>query len=366
MTLTGEVSTADPAIAATTTSRAVGWRAGAVFGVLLVVFGAVVVIGIAVGSVRLPIPSVVAALAGGDVDQGTAVIVHQVRIPRTVTASLCGAALGLAGLQMQTLFRNPLADPFVLGVSSGASLAVAAVTLATGSGVATLIATRLGLSGRLAVVAVAVCGSMVTMGLVLVAGRFVKSSTTLLLLGVMISYLAGALQTVLVSAAAPQELARFVQWGFGSYRGVTWADIQVMAPVLLLGIAAVFLTTKPLNALLLGERYAASLGVELRRTRVAIIAASSILAGTVTAFAGPIQFIGIVIPHLARGVFRTSDHRVLIPGCVLIGASMATLADVVSQLPVAPLPLNAVNALFGAPLVLAVLLRRGRDGAGGA
>jgi iron complex transport system permease protein len=337
-----------------------GWaavRLAALGGVLIVV----IVAGIALGSVRLPLADVVRALAGRPTPPGDWAIIHEVRLPRTITATFCGAALGVAGLQMQTLFRNPLADPFVLGISSGASLGVAVVVLLAGSADAEVFGSALGFAGDLASVAAACIGAGLVMAVVLAAGRVVRSSNTLLLLGVMVSYLVSAGVTVLLAGASPERVQQYIEWGFGSFEGVTWPDLHVLVPVLALGLIAGAASIKPLNALLLGERYAATMGIRVRQARVFIIATSSVLAGGVTAFAGPIAFLGIAVPHVARSVLRSSDHRLLVPGCILIGASMALAADVLAQLPGQDiLPLNAVNAVLGAPVVVIVLIRASR------
>jgi iron complex transport system permease protein len=338
-----------------------GWVGLAVLAVVLIV---VIVAGLVLGSVRLPLADVVRALFGRPSPPGDWAIMHEVRLPRTITATFCGAALGVAGLQMQTLFRNPLADPFVLGVSSGASLGVAIVVLAAGSAGVEAFASGLGLAGDLTSVAAACIGAGVVMAAVLAAGRVVRSSNTLLLLGVMLSYLVSAGVTVLLAGASPLRVQQYVEWSFGSFEGVTWPDLHVLVPVLALGLAASAVSIKPLNALLLGERYAATMGIRVRQTRVFLIATCSILAGTVTAFAGPIWFLGIAVPHVARSVLGTADHRLLVPGCILIGASMALAADVLAQLPGQDiLPLNAVNAVLGAPVVIAVLIRASRRSA---
>jgi iron complex transport system permease protein len=199
------------------------------------------------------------------------------------------------------------------------------------------------------------------MGLVLAAGRAVKSSNTLLLMGVMLGYLVSAIVTVLLAGASPQQVQQFISWGFGSYEGVTWSGIHVLVPVLTAGFIAAVAGAKVLNALLLGERYATTMGVHVRRARVGTIMTASVLGGTVTAFAGPIAFLGIAIPHVARSLLRTADHRVLIPACMLIGASLALAANIVSQLPgTGILPLNAVNAVVGGPIVVYVLVRADR------
>lgn len=320
---------------------------------------AALIAGIALGPARLPLSEVLGAFTG-EATPVARLIVLDVRAPRTITACLAGAALGVTGLQMQTLFRNPLADPYILGISSGASLGVALVVLVAGaSGSAATLTAGLGLGGDLAVTMAAGLGSAAVMALVLAIGRFVRSSVTLLLLGVMIGYLTSAAVTVLLSGAAPELISNFVRWQFGSYHATSWANLRLLTPLLTGLLLLSWAQSKSLNALLLGDRYAQTLGVRLRRTRAGIVASSSVLAGTITAFCGPIQFLGLAVPHLARGIFNTSNHRILVPGCALLGATLALTADILAGLPGDEvLPLNAVNAVFGAPVVIWILLRR--------
>jgi iron complex transport system permease protein len=331
------------------------------FGVLIAALVGVIVAGITVGSVSIPVRDVMRAFVGGHVDAGTEAIIKQVRLPRTITATFSGAALGAGGLQIQTLFANPLADPFVLGISSGASLGVAAVVLLGGGAGTAVFVAGLGWLGSFGTVLAASIGGCLVLGVVVAAGRVLRSSTGLLLVGLMIGYLVAALVTVLLAGASAQRVQLFVEWGFGSYHGVTWSQLHVLVPVIALGLLAAMATSKQLNALLLGERYAASMGIDVRRARLVIISVTSVLAGSVTAFAGPIAFLGIAIPHIGRSLFRTSDHRLLLPACALIGASVALAADILAQLPGdGVLPLNAVNALIGAPIVIVVLVRSSR------
>lgn len=343
-----------------------GWH-GAGFVALVALLGIVVVIGVVVGAVPVPLREVWQALSGNPVASPYDVIIVDVRLPRTITAVLVGAAMAVSGLQLQTLFANPLADPFVLGISSGASLGVALVVLLTGGSVwAASLTAGLGLGGDVGITLAAAAGAGTVMVLVLAAGRVVRSSTTLLLLGVMFGYLVSAVVTVLLSGARAELVHQFVRWGFGSFHGVTWPNLRVMAPVLVGGLLASALLAKWLNALLLGDRYAVTMGVPVPLARGSVVAVTSVLAGVATAFCGPIQFLGIAVPHLSRALFRTSDHRVLLPACALGGAVLALLADVLAQLPGEDvLPLNAVNAAFGAPIVICVLMRRHRRGVTG-
>lgn len=333
------------------------------FAAVSAVYILVAIAGLAVGSVNLPLGEVIDALSGIEVPAVTRVILFEVRMPRTITALLVGAALGVTGLAMQTLFRNPLADPYVLGVSSGASFGVAVVVLTAGpASYGASFVSDLGLGGDLAAVAASCLGSAVTMLLVLAAGRFVRSSNTLLLLGVMLGYLVSAAVTIMLAQAQPESIAQFTRWGFGSYQGVTWSNLMVLAPVLAVVLVSCLGLAKGLNALLLGERYAQTMGMNVVRMRAVLVVVSAVLAGAATAFCGPIGFLGIALPHVARGVFATSDHLVLIPAVMLIGGSVALTAEILAQLPGnGVLPLNAVNAALGAPVVIYVLIRRSKE-----
>ncbi len=313
-----------------------------------------------VGSVSIPPQEVLTALLGGETSRaGWTTIVQDYRLPKAITALLAGAALATAGLLMQTLFRNPLADAYVLGISSGASLGVALVVLTVGVGTTTLLG-AMGFAGDIAVVVAASAGSILVLLVVLLVARRVQSATTLLILGLMFGYLTSALVSMLAHFAAPEQLRSFNNWSQGTFGDVTRAQLPLFTGVILLGLVVSVLAAKPLNAMLLGEDYAASLGVNLRRVRYLTIISTALLAGTVTAFCGPIAFLGIAIPHLCRIALRTSSHNILIPASIMLGAAIAMIADVIAQMPGAQiiLPLIAVMALFGAPVVIWVILRQ--------
>jgi len=334
------------------------------FTILGVIFVTIALAGLALGSVNVPLGDVMTVITGGtNIDPVSLTIIHDVREPRTITALLVGAALGMSGLEMQTLFRNPLADPYVLGISSGASLGVALVVLSTSASAgAASFASGLGLGPDLLVMVAAALGAAVVLLIVMLAGRFIHSSTILLLLGVMIGYFVSSGATVLLSRASPELITQYTRWQFGSYHGVTWENLRVIVPVMVVMILASLLLAKPLNALLLGERYAQTMGTNLKVVRTLLVASTAILAGTATAFCGPISFLDIAIPHLTRGVLGTTDHRHLLTGCILMGGSLALLADILAQLPGDDvLPVNAVNAVFGAPVVMAILIRWYRE-----
>jgi iron complex transport system permease protein len=318
-------------------------------------------ISLAVGSVSIPFSDVLRILVGEQPARDTwTTIVLNFRLPRALTAALAGAALGVAGLQMQTLFRNPLADPFVLGISSGASLGVALVVLSVGIPATASLLAVAGLFGNFSLVVSACLGAAAVMALVLLLAQHVRSSVTLLILGLMIGYLTGAVVSMLMYFSMSEQIQLYITWSFGSFGGVTWSQMRVLAPVVLAGLLLAFGLTKTLDALLLGDTYARSMGLAVRRARLGIIVSASLLAGAVTAFCGPIAFLGIAVPHFCRYLLGTSDHRTLLPAVTLLGATCALLADLLAQLPGsdAMLPLNAVMALFGAPVVVWVILRR--------
>ena len=326
------------------------------FPLLLAAFG----LSLSFGSVHIPLGDLVDILTGGDASVSAwAIIVHTIRLPKALTAVLAGAALSASGLQMQTLFRNPLADPFVLGINAGASLGVAIVVLAVGSVGGVLIA-GLGILGDLGLVAAASLGAGAVLGCVLLISARVQSAMTLLILGLMFGYAAGALVGILIYFAIPEQIQSYILWTFGSFGSVTWRQMPVFSAAIFTGLSLAFLCVKPLNALLLGENYARSMGLNVKRARVWILVNASLLSGATTAFCGPIAFLGLAVPHLCRSLLHTSDHRVLMPAVTCLGATLALLADLIAHLPGSPyaLPLNAVTSLIGAPIVISFILRR--------
>lgn len=288
----------------------------------------------------------------GDLNVMEQNILHAIRLPKAVTAIMAGAALSVSGLIMQTLFRNPLAGPYTLGVSSGASLGVAFLTML--GGVLSTFNFQLSTIG----LPIAACvGATLVLLLVLAVSRRVTSNVSLLIVGMMFGSIAGALVSLLQNFANPDALKLFIVWTLGSLSSVGWSDMQLMVPILLLGTLFVLLALKPLNGLLLGEDYARGLGINVGRTRLFIVLATGLLAGGVTAFCGPIAFIGVAVPHIARGLFATSNHRVTIPACVLIGACLLLICDVLCSLFTYPLPISTVSALFGAPVIIWIILK---------
>ena len=314
---------------------------------------------ICLGSILLPLSEVWAALSGdAAADPVMSQIIVDFRLPRTLTALLAGSALSVAGILMQTVFRNPLADPFVLGVNSGASLGVALVLLVLSpAGVA--LTSNLELSGHLLVIAAASLGAASVLSIVLLFSKRLDVMS-LLILGLMMSYGVGALVSIMMFFSMAERLQSFFSWSFGSFGNVTWSQLQLFGPTLLLTLAATLLLSKPLDALLLGERYAQSLGVAVKPARIAALTLASVLAGSVTGFCGPIGFLGIAAPHLARFLFQTAQHRILVPASLLCGASIALIADLIAKAPGfdTSLPLNAITALCGAPIIIAALLKQ--------
>ncbi|MEZ4728636.1 MAG: iron ABC transporter permease [Caldilineaceae bacterium] len=309
-------------------------------------------------SVRIPLGQVLAVLIGGTVEKETwHTIVMDIRLPRVLTSIAVGIGLGLSGLQMQTLFRNPLASPFTLGVSSGASLGVAIVVIVlpvtVGYG-----AIGGGLLGNLGTVAGAAIGAFAVLAIMLAVAARVQEMTTVLLLGVVIGALVSAVVTVLVFFADEQRTREFVEWGFGSFHKVRWNEIPFFLSVIGIGATIAALATKYLNALLLGENYAQSMGLNLQRARLIIMTSAALMAGAVVAYAGPIGFLGIAIPHLARGLFGTSDHRILVPASIWIGVVLAwPVASSLKCRAAADAADQRRDLLFGAPVALWVLLR---------
>ncbi|WP_310397785.1 iron ABC transporter permease [Hymenobacter sp.] len=323
--------------------------------------GLAFVLDIALGPVRIPLPAVVKILLGQPADvPAWAFIVREIRLPKALTALAVGSGLAVSGLQMQTLFRNPLAGPSALGLTAGAALGVAAVMMAGGSVAGSFAIRALGVGGSWGLVLAATAGAALVMGLVLALSARVRDNVVLLIVGLMIASVTGAIVSLWQYFSAPEQLQEYLLWTFGSVGGVTGGQLAVLATVVAGGLGLAFASAKPLNALLLGENYARSMGLAVGRARTGIIASTSLLAGAITAFCGPIGFVGIAVPHLTRALLRTADHRVLLPGCCLAGAALTLGCDCLAQLPGSQtaLPLSVVTSLLGAPVVLWVVLRR--------
>ena len=275
------------------------------------------------------------------------------RLPKMLTAILAGASLSVAGLMMQTLFRNPLAGPYILGISSGASLGVALVTMVT-----TILPLAFSLSPHRLIATSAIIGSMLTMMLVMLFAQRIRSNVTLLIVGMMVGNIAGALVNMIQNFANPDSLKLFVVWTLGTLSGVSWEELPTLAIGIAIAAIIVLMLIKPLNGLLLGEDYARGLGIHVERTRWMMVLASCLLAGSVTAFCGPIAFIGVAVPHIARGIFATSNHRLTVPASALIGANILLVCDILCNLGTYSLPISTMSALFGAPIILWIVLKK--------
>lgn len=314
-------------------------------------------------SVSIPVDQVVTILLGGEAEKSTwETIVMDIRLPRVLTAMLVGTALGLAGLQMQTVFRNPLASPFTLGVSSGASLGVALVILVSPTSLEVFSGIGGSLFANLGTVTGAALGAAATLSIMLMVASRVGDMVVVLLLGVVMASLIGAIVTILIFFANEQQTREFVEWGLGSFNRVRWGEMPFLSSSIGVAVIMAVFTIKPLNALLLGDNYARSMGLNVTWARVVIMGSASLMAGAVVAYAGPIGFLGIAIPHIARGIFGTSDHRILVPGSILVGIGVALACGILAELPSSSLnlPINAATALFGGPVAMWVLLKARR------
>ncbi len=317
-------------------------RSALLFFALTVLTVCLFLLDLAVGAVAVPLGDVWAALTGGDCPRATAKIILNIRLIKAVVALLAGAALSVSGLQMQTLFRNPLAGPYVLGISSGASLGVALVVLAG-------VGSSIGMAGA------AWIGAALVLVIIAAVGDRIKDIMVILILGMMFSSGVGAIVQILQYLSKEESLKTFVIWTMGSLGDVTAQQLAVLAPSVNAGLLLSVWTVKPLNLLLFGEEYAVTMGLNIRRSRALLFLSTTLLAGTVTAFCGPIGFIGLAMPHVTRMLFRDGDHRVIVPGSILSGASVLLLCDLVSKL--FTLPINAITALLGIPIVVWVVLR---------
>ena len=314
-----------------------------------------------IGSVSIPASQVVAALTGGEMERESwRYIILESRLPQTVTAMLCGASLAASGLMLQTAFRNPLAGPSILGITNGASLGVAIVMLVTG-GTLSLQVSDVGmfLAGSLAVVVSAFLGAIAVIALLLLASTIVSSNLMLLIIGIMVSYLVSSVVSMVHTIANADNIQSYVLWGMGSFNNVTLEQLPLFAVLTLVGLLQAVLLIKPLNALMLGDEYARNLGVHVPQVRRWLLLSTGLLTGISTAYCGPVAFIGLAVPHIARLMMRTADHLTLMPVTIVMGAVVALLCNVISVLPQhSVLPLNAVTPLFGAPVIIYIILKR--------
>ena len=313
---------------------------------------------ISLGSVHIPLPDIFKSLLGNEsIKESWQYIVLNYRLPKSFTAILAGSGLSISGLLMQTLFRNPLAGPFVLGISSGASLGVAILILGFslfGGSLAALAFSNVGLA------LAASAGAFLVLSAVMLVARKLKNTMSILIIGLMFGSLTGAVISVLSYFSNAEQLQQFIFWSFGSLGNLSWEELGLFLGIYLFAILLVVAIIKPLNSLLLGENYAQSLGINLKRTRNFTLIATGLLTGVITAFSGPIAFVGLAVPHLTKLVFTTSNHKILLPAVAIIGAMTMLLSDTIAQLPNSEytLPINAITSIFGAPIVIWLLVRK--------
>ncbi|MCT4644758.1 MAG: iron ABC transporter permease [Carboxylicivirga sp.] len=316
---------------------------------------------LAMGSVSIPLGKVVDILMGEESKKSWEYIVLNFRLPKALTAILTGAGISVAGLQMQTLFKNPLAGPSVLGISHGASLGVAIFVLSSTTmfGAVKNLQESMGSWG---LILFAVLGSLMVLFCVLIASSKLSDSISVLIVGIMFGFITGSIVSILQYYSDPELIQNFLIWTFGSLSGVAWSQMKVMGPIVLVSLVTCLMYSKQMNALLLGENYATGVGIHVTRVRIMLIVTTSILAGTLTAFTGPIAFIGVAVPHLARLLFKTSNHKTLIPATMLCGVIIMLVCDIVSQIPgsESTLPVNSITALFGAPVIIAIIVKNGK------
>ena len=316
------------------------------------------VINISLGSVSIPLKDTLSAMVGGELSNDSwKYIVWNYRIPKAFTAILVGSGLALSGLLMQTLFRNPLAGPFVLGISSGASLGAALLIMGASmfSGLFSF-----GIVNDVSLAVASSVGSFLVLMVVVVVAYRIKDTMALLIIGLMFGSITAAIVSVLSYFTDAEKLQQYVYWSFGSVGNLSWQQLLLLLVIIVLGVLLSIISIKPLNSLLLGENYARSLGVNLKKSRYIIIIATGLLAGGITAYAGPIAFIGLAVPHLTRQIFNTTDHKVLVPAVLLYGAILMLICDTIAQLPTSAnvLPINAITSIVGAPVVIWLLVRK--------
>jgi iron complex transport system permease protein len=313
---------------------------------------------ISFGSVSIPFTDIFAIIFGDEsIKDSWQTIIIDFRIPKTITAILVGSGLSISGLLMQTLFRNPLAGPFVLGISSGASLGVALLILGSSIFGGYFLTSAF---SNWAIAIASSLGSFIVLSAVIIAANKVKNTMSILIIGLMFGSFTAAIISVLSYFSEAQQIQQYVFWSFGSLGNLTWDELYIFISIYLIGILCVFTIIKPLNSFLLGENYAKSLGINVKQSRVIILVITSILTGVITAFAGPIAFIGLAVPHLAKLVFTTSNHKILIPATAITGAIVLLICDSIAQVPTSEftLPINAITSLFGAPIVIWLLIRK--------
>ena len=328
------------------------------FILLLIVLVIIWFVNISLGSISIPFQKIVSILCNVPVEKESwNYILLNFRIPKAFTAILVGSGLGISGLLMQTLFRNPLAGPFVLGISSGASLGVASLIL--GASLFGGYLSTIALSSWTISIASSL-GSFLVLFAVLIAVKKIRNTMSILIIGLMFGSISAAIINVLSYFSSAEQLQQFIFWSFGSLGNLSWSELGVFSGILFFSFLLLLTVLKPLNSLLLGENYAKSMGINLKKTRYTVLITTSLMTGVITAFSGPIAFIGLAVPHLTKLVFNTSDHRTLLPAVAVIGAILMLICDAISQLPTSQytLPINAVTSLFGAPIVIWLLVRK--------
>lgn len=304
-----------------------------------------------IGDMAISTKEIVSVLLNNSTNEITSGIIIDIRLVKAIMAILAGAALALSGLQMQTLFRNPMAGPYTLGISSGASLGVALFIL--GAPLGQMLSSEL---STLGIAGAAWIGALATLFLVGAISQRIKDIMVVLIIGIMISSAVGAVVQILQFMSQEEALKNFVVWTMGSLGGVTWDNLYIIAPMILVGLAIAVAVIKPMNMLLLGEGYARTMGLNVARTRLLILLSTTLLAGTVTAFCGPIGFIGMAMPHLSRAIFANADHRTLLPASALMGAIALLVCDILSKM--YTLPINALTALLGIPIIIWVIVKK--------
>jgi iron complex transport system permease protein len=328
------------------------------FVILLITLFIISVLNISLGSIHIPLQQLLAVFFNGEVEKESwRTIILQYRLPKAITAIIVGSGLSISGLLMQTLFRNPLAGPFVLGISSGASLGVAILILGTsffGATITSYAFTNFGLA------IAASLGSFLVLSAVMLAALKVRNTMSILIIGLMFGSLTSAVISVLAYFSSASELQQYMFWSFGSLGNLSWSEIIALFSVFSVGIILVTLIIKPLNSLLIGENYAKSMGVNVKLTRNITLIATSLLTGVITAFSGPIAFVGLAVPHLTKLLFNTSNHKTLLPAVAISGAIIMLICDSIAQLPTSEytLPINAITSLFGAPIIIWLLVRK--------
>jgi len=320
---------------------------------LLVVLIISFILDLILGSIDIPLRELSAILTSGDSSSEIyREILLNYRLPKAITALLTGASLSVAGLLMQTLFRNPLADPYILGVSSGAGLGVA-ITMMSAA-----ILPSFWITGSWGIILSAVTGGTLVLLLVILVSFRLQNTVSLLIVGIMFGTIAGSLISIIQNFTNPDAIKLYVLWTFGSLSAVNWEKMQILFPVILAGLILAFSLHKKADGMLLGDNYARGLGINTRKTRILMVIATGLMAGGITAFTGPIAFVGVAVPHIVRGILKTSTHKFLIPASVITGGILLLVCDIISQIPEYALPVNTISALFGAPVIIWIILKR--------